>query len=140
MQTDEYIFFDRVRRFLDNRETYDEFLKLINLFTQGFIDGRTLLIRAEDFLGNSEHMAKFRDILGIEVRDPVPDVTASVTRLRWDHNIKAVMNMGYKSAYKKLAPGAVCSTPFLPLPPRTDFFAGGGLLLRTRLTLQLSPQ
>lgn len=107
MQTDEYIFFDRVRRFLDNRDVYDEFLRLINLFTQGFIDGRTLLQRGEHFLGHSELMTKFRDIVGIDPLDTVPDPPLNATRLRWDHNTKAVVNMGYKSAYKKLAASAV---------------------------------
>jgi paired amphipathic helix protein Sin3a len=34
---DEMHFFERVKRALDNRETYNEFLKVVNLFTQDYI-------------------------------------------------------------------------------------------------------
>ncbi|KLO14002.1 hypothetical protein SCHPADRAFT_851670 [Schizopora paradoxa] len=61
---DELYFFDRVRRALDNRETYNEFLKLINLFTQDIIDMRRLVEKSFYFLGQGELMAQFKEILG----------------------------------------------------------------------------
>jgi hypothetical protein len=137
MQTDEYIFFDRVRRYLDNREVYDEFLRLINLFTQGFIDGRTLLLRSEEFLGSSEHMLKFRDIVGMESQDPSPNPAPTATRLKWDHNMKAVIDMGYRSAYKKLSPGAVKHNSTCQCIVLTSF-VGSCILLWPRCAVQLS--
>ncbi|KAG5219818.1 Transcriptional regulatory protein [Salix suchowensis] len=44
-------FFDRVKRSLDSRETYNEFLKLINLYTQEYIDTRRLIKEARNYLG-----------------------------------------------------------------------------------------
>ncbi|KAG6809875.1 hypothetical protein H0H92_014314 [Tricholoma furcatifolium] len=62
--TDDTHFFDNVRRVLDNRDTYNEFLKLINLFTQDFIDSARLVHEARNFLGESELMRQLKGILG----------------------------------------------------------------------------
>lgn len=48
---------------IDNREVYNEFLKLINLFSQELIDLRTLVDRSRSFLGD-ELLAQFKNILG----------------------------------------------------------------------------
>ncbi len=61
---DEVHFFDRVKRALDNRETYNEFLKLVNLFTQDIINTTRLVREARSFLGDGELMEQFKDILG----------------------------------------------------------------------------
>lgn len=61
-------FFERVRRALDNLETYNEFLKLINLFTQEIIDLRKLVEQAYVYLGDGELMAQFKDILGVDTK------------------------------------------------------------------------
>ena len=61
---DEAHFFDRVKRALDNRETYNEFLKLVNLFTQDIINTTRLVREARSFLGDGELMAQFKEILG----------------------------------------------------------------------------
>ncbi len=62
---DDSRFFDRVKQSLDSRESYNEFLKVINLFTQGIIDMGRLVKESRNFLaGDSELMRQFRDILG----------------------------------------------------------------------------
>ena len=40
--TDDMAFFDRVKRVLDDRQTYDEFLKLLNLYSKDIKDGGRL--------------------------------------------------------------------------------------------------
>ncbi|KAI0938381.1 hypothetical protein AcW1_010256 [Taiwanofungus camphoratus] len=65
---DETQFFDRVKRALDNRDTYNEFLKLVNLFTQDIIDTSRLVRESRSFLGEGELMAQFKDILGWDER------------------------------------------------------------------------
>ncbi|KAG8736334.1 Transcriptional regulatory protein sin3 [Ceratobasidium sp. 414] len=64
---DEVAFFDRVRKFIDDRSVYQEFLKTINLFVQEIIDVRTLVERARPYL-NDELMAQFKEILGWDDR------------------------------------------------------------------------
>lgn len=66
--TDETHFFDRVKHALDNRETFNEFLKLVNLFTQDIIDTARLVHESRSFLGDGELMAQFREILGWDER------------------------------------------------------------------------
>lgn len=61
-------FFDRVKRALDNRETYNEFLKVVNLFTQDIIDSARLVRESRTFLGEGELMAQFKEILGYDER------------------------------------------------------------------------
>lgn len=61
---DQIHFFDHVKRALENRETYNEFLKLVNLFTQDIIDSAELVRRSRSFLGDGELMRRWREILG----------------------------------------------------------------------------
>lgn len=52
-----------MRQAIDSREVYNEFLKLVNLFTQEIIDMRRLVEQSRTFLGE-ELLAQFKDILG----------------------------------------------------------------------------
>ncbi|KAJ7598545.1 histone deacetylase complex, SIN3 component [Mycena floridula] len=62
---DDTLFFERVKRTLDNRDTYNEFLKVVNLFTQGFIDTARLVKESSHFLvGDGTLLRQFKDILG----------------------------------------------------------------------------
>lgn len=71
VQADEFGFFDRVKKYLDDRTTYTEFLKLLNLFTQEIIDVATLLEKSLLFIGGSDELVgAFRDLVGW---DPVRD-------------------------------------------------------------------
>lgn len=66
--SDDRHFFERVKRALDNRDTYNEFLKLVNLFTQDIINTTRLVREARSFLGDGELMAQFKAILGWDER------------------------------------------------------------------------
>ncbi|KAI0375440.1 hypothetical protein BV20DRAFT_960592 [Pilatotrama ljubarskyi] len=61
--SDELLFFDRAKKALESGGTYDEFLKLLNLFSRDIIDTKTLVDRAEIFLGDGDLMAQFKDLL-----------------------------------------------------------------------------
>ena len=61
---DEIAFFDRVKKYFNNKQTFNEFLKLCNLFSQDLIDKNTLVSKAEGFIGqNSDLMAYFRNFV-----------------------------------------------------------------------------
>ncbi|KAI5481648.1 paired amphipathic helix protein Sin3a [Pseudohyphozyma bogoriensis] len=71
VQAEEFGFFDRVKKHLDDRATYTEFLKLLNLFTQEIIDVATLLEKSLLFIGGSDELvSQFKDLVGW---DPVKD-------------------------------------------------------------------
>lgn len=67
---DEVNFFDRVKKAISNKGTFNEFLKLCNLFSQDLIDRTTLLYRARAFIGNNTDLMKwFENFLGADAED-----------------------------------------------------------------------
>jgi paired amphipathic helix protein Sin3a len=67
-ENSDLLFFDRVKRALENRETYNEFLKLNNLFTQRIIDTGQLIKESRSYLGDTELLKQFQAILGFDER------------------------------------------------------------------------
>ncbi|KAL0958045.1 hypothetical protein HGRIS_000221 [Hohenbuehelia grisea] len=63
-----FSFFDRVKRALDSKDTYAEFLKVVNLFTQEYIDTARFVQKARMFLGEGELMMELREIVGWDER------------------------------------------------------------------------
>lgn len=57
------LFFSRVKAALGNQETYHEFLKLVNLFTQNVIDAAWLVRESRSFLGEGELLEQFKETL-----------------------------------------------------------------------------
>lgn len=68
ISNDETHFFDRVKRALDNRDLYNEFLKVVNLFTQDYIDTARLIKESRNFLGDTELLKQFKEIVGWDER------------------------------------------------------------------------
>lgn len=65
-------FFDRVKKFISNRSTFNEFLKLCNLFTQELIDKNTLMNKAHAFLGGSAELTTwFKNWIKYDGRDEI---------------------------------------------------------------------
>lgn len=54
--TEELAFFDRVKKFIGNKQTYNEFLKLLNLFSQGLIDKAILVEKVHNFVGGNREL------------------------------------------------------------------------------------
>ncbi|KAH9932297.1 uncharacterized protein B0H18DRAFT_987465 [Fomitopsis serialis] len=101
---DETQFFDRVKRALDNRDAYNEFLKLVNLFTQDIIDTARLVREGRSFLGDGELMAQFMEILGWdEMRDRIAVADDVWTRpmVALERPSRNQLNIRYGS-YRKL--------------------------------------
>lgn len=65
--TDKLLFFDRAKKSLESREMYEDFLKLLSLFSKEIIDSKTLIERANVFLGD-ELLAEFKDLIGWDER------------------------------------------------------------------------
>lgn len=62
---DEIAFFERVKKFIEDKNTYHEFLKLLNLFVQDIIDSKVLVERAHLFIGESGDIwNQFRVLVG----------------------------------------------------------------------------
>ena len=102
---DEVAFFDRVKKHMDDRATYLDFLKLLNLYTQDVIDMRTLVDRAALFLGGQpELFAAFKSLVGydmgkhgwLENEDPVLENVPALERERIDLNTQKVCGTSYR--------------------------------------------
>jgi paired amphipathic helix protein Sin3a len=50
VSTDEVTFFEKLKKNMNNKQSYNEFLKLLNMYTQDIIDKNTLVTWAEPFL------------------------------------------------------------------------------------------
>jgi paired amphipathic helix protein Sin3a len=69
---DEIAFFDRVKKFLSNRSSMNEFLKLCNLFSQNIIDRNTLFHKGALFINaNPDLMSFWRTFVGVDAHDVV---------------------------------------------------------------------
>lgn len=67
---EELAWFDRVKKYIGNKNTMNEFLKLCNLFSMDLIDKALLLHRVHQFIGgNPELMGWFRKFLGYDGKD-----------------------------------------------------------------------
>ncbi|QPG75377.1 hypothetical protein FOA43_002730 [Brettanomyces nanus] len=67
--SDEISFFDKVKKAIGNKQTYNEFLKFLRLYTSDVIDKDTLVEKVQGFIANSpELFAKFKAIVGWEAK------------------------------------------------------------------------
>lgn len=65
---EELSFFDKVKKAISNKQTYNEFLKVLNLFSQDIIDKETLVERVDTFIGDGhpELFNWFKMFVGFE--------------------------------------------------------------------------
>ncbi|KIW07558.1 hypothetical protein, variant [Verruconis gallopava] len=62
--TEDFSFFDRIRKHIGNKSLWAEFLKLLNLYKHDFIDLPFLVFKAQAFIGsNPDLMQQFKDYL-----------------------------------------------------------------------------
>ncbi|KAK2758744.1 Transcriptional regulatory protein sin3 [Arachnomyces sp. PD_36] len=85
---EEFAFFDRVKKFIGNKQVFAEFLKLCNLFTTDFIDKNVLVTKAAGYIGaNSDIMAWFKRFMSVESADEMiePKAKADCSHVNLSH-------------------------------------------------------
>jgi paired amphipathic helix protein Sin3a len=71
---DEIAFFERVKKFLSNKSSMNEFLKLCNMFSQNIIDRNTLFHKGAVFIGSNPDLLTFwKSFVGVDTEDVVVD-------------------------------------------------------------------
>ncbi|PHH86992.1 hypothetical protein CDD83_9452 [Cordyceps sp. RAO-2017] len=71
---EEIAFFERVKKFLSNRSSMNDFLKLCNLFSQNIIDRNTLFHKGALFIGaNPDLMSFWKTFVGVDSQDVIVD-------------------------------------------------------------------
>ncbi|KAI1657645.1 hypothetical protein F4813DRAFT_359180 [Daldinia decipiens] len=69
---DELGFFEKVKKYIGNRSTMNEFLKLCNMYSQSLIDTNDLVHKSSQFIGgNAELMGWFKNFVGYEGLDEI---------------------------------------------------------------------
>ncbi|KAF9430605.1 Transcriptional regulatory protein sin3 [Podila epigama] len=75
---EELAFFDKVKKALGNRQTYNEFLKLLNLFSQDILDRKLLVEKVETFLApHKDLMEWFKAFVGWDGKDEIIENVAA---------------------------------------------------------------
>ena len=70
--SEELAFFDRVKKYIANKQTMNEFLKLCNLFSQDLIGKDVLVHKVSNFIGgNLDLMNWFKQFVGYDGREEV---------------------------------------------------------------------
>lgn len=70
--SEELAFFDRVKKYIGNKQVMNEFLKLCNLFSQDLIDRNVLVYRVSGFIGgNADLINWFKAFVQFEGGDVV---------------------------------------------------------------------
>ena len=65
---DELAFFEHAKKSLENAGAYDDFLKLLNMFSRDIIDTKTLVEQVEALLGEGDLMREFKELLSWDGR------------------------------------------------------------------------
>lgn len=97
--TEELAFFDKVKRAIGNKQTYNEFLKMLNLFLQDIIDKDTLVERVDVFLGDAhiDLLNWFKQFVGYEEKTQhIEDITFK------KHQIELSLCKAYGPLYRQL--------------------------------------
>jgi len=77
--SEELGFFDRAKKAIANKNTFNEFLKLCNLFSQDLIDRTVLVHRGRSFIGTNPDLMKwFMEFVGYEEKDVVIENKARI--------------------------------------------------------------
>lgn len=67
---EEVEFFERVKKYIGSKATYNAFLKVLNLFSQQIVDQNVLVNRVEGFIGgNKELFDMFKTLVGYDGKD-----------------------------------------------------------------------
>jgi len=70
---DKLLFFDRAKKSLESREIYEDFLKLLDMFSKDIIDAKTLVGQTNVFFGDGDLLAEFKDLIGWDESQDNPE-------------------------------------------------------------------
>ncbi|KAI9668879.1 MAG: Transcriptional regulatory protein sin3 [Alyxoria varia] len=94
---DEVTFFERTRKFINNKSAMNEFLKLCNLYSQDLIDKTLLVDRVQNFIGaNTELYAWFKKFIKFDGRHRTIETMARPTAGRVNLNMCRALGQSYR--------------------------------------------
>ncbi|KAI8885789.1 hypothetical protein K501DRAFT_179122 [Backusella circina FSU 941] len=70
VSNEEVELFDRIRKHIGNKPSYEEFLKVLNLYTQQIVDADLLVYQVKIFIGNNKELFDlFKSTIGYEPKE-----------------------------------------------------------------------
>jgi hypothetical protein len=137
------LFFDRAKKTLETREIYDEFLRLLGLYSKDIIDTKTLLENARLFLGNGDLLVEFKDLISWDdnqenveygppgsIRTGPPEAMSAMP-----------VDDGEGPSYRRLPPSVSCGISRMNKKGLTRKLTGNVIgVFWPRPTLSVSPQ
>lgn len=100
---------DRVRKHINNKIHFSEFIKLLNLYNQDLITAQYLIFRAQAWLGSEEYISWLKKTFGVEdMPNEIIDNRASNRRRRISLNHCRSYGPSYR-LLPKVEHGSVCS-------------------------------
>lgn len=96
---EELSFFDKVKKAIGNKQTYNEFLKILNLYSQDIIDKETLVDRVDSFLGDNHYdlLNWFKQFVGYQEKTHhIEDITFK------KHQLELSLCKAYGPSYRQL--------------------------------------
>ena len=83
--SEELAFFDRVKKFLGNKNSMNGFLKVCNLYSQDLIDKELFVHRAQSFIGgNQELFTWFKRFMGESDDHPTDRKSTRLNSSHWE--------------------------------------------------------
>ncbi|ORY80409.1 hypothetical protein BCR37DRAFT_369309 [Protomyces lactucae-debilis] len=110
---EELAFFERAKKYINNKATTVEFFKVLNLFTQEIIDKNTLVERIDAFIGqHKDLMDQFKKIVNYTGADETFENLPATTRPKVDLSLCKAFGPSYRQLPK--------SETLLPCSGRDD--------------------
>ncbi|CAI2174413.1 5664_t:CDS:10 [Funneliformis geosporum] len=76
--SEELMFFEKVKKHIANKHSYNEFLKLINLYSQQILDTYSLVKKVQNFIGQSVELFEwFKNFVKYDEKDDIVQNTAN---------------------------------------------------------------
>jgi paired amphipathic helix protein Sin3a len=70
VSSEEIELFDKIRKHIGNKPSYEEFLKVLNLYTQQIVDADLLVEQVKIFIGNNKELFDlFKSTIGYEPKE-----------------------------------------------------------------------
>lgn len=105
VSTEEIELFDRIRKHIGNKPSYEEFLKTLNLYTQQILDLNTLVEQVGIFIGNNKELFDwFKSIVGYEPKDhPIEKPTNPIPKPDLAHCKTTIDSPSYRCVPKNVS-------------------------------------
>lgn len=102
---EEMAFFDRVKKYIANKNQMNEFLKLCNLYAQDIIEPNLFVARAMVFIGGNPELAQWlKNFMGYEPQDRILDTKVSTVSSRVSLSNCRGLGPSYRLLPKRVCP------------------------------------